>query len=240
MYTLWLFWLECSVQVCCSFWIMCYIQWPFHHFVVLTRFLQYVLRLMPQTVLSNRANFYRMKSLLELRDWVYCLGFQSRVSSLPRYFNTNLGSSRFLCFNFYLYFSFYIFFECSGQGWQDGQVRMLLVRFLSFGAFVDWLLLSLSLIRSWKNLFRFCCFSSPLGPVFTTTPEASEGLGLSSPPFSLCSRTLEGCRLFYLRSSASHTYTTSPAPNDAVNFFSSQSCIADISRMEFFGSFYRF
>jgi len=62
----------------------------------------------------------------------------------------------------------------------------------------------------------------------------------SSLSLALCSLTLQGSRLFYLCCLAGHTYTASAAPNDAVNFFCSLFCVADVSWVEFVGSFYRF
>lgn len=46
-----------------------------------------------------------------------------------------------------------------------------------FWGFCGWVL-SFSFVLSWKNLLC-CCFASPLGPVFTTAPQAAEGLALS-------------------------------------------------------------
>jgi len=94
-------------------------------------------------------------------------------------------------------------------------------------------------------LFRTLLKKSPLLLLHLTSwtrvyYRASGCRRTSSLSLALCSLTLQGSCLFYLCCLAGHTYSASAAPNDAVNFFCSLFCVADVSRVEFVGSFYRF
>jgi len=94
-------------------------------------------------------------------------------------------------------------------------------------------------------LFRTLLKKSPLLLLHLTSwtrvyYRASGFRRTSSLSLAHCSLTLGGSRLFYLCCLAGHTYTASATPNDAVNFFCSLFCVADVSRVEFVGSFYRF
>jgi len=106
-------------------------------------------RLLPSFLLSPCVHIH------PLRDTSLCLIFFTPVN---------------LCFSF-------LFIRMSWSSLARGADPHAMCLVLSFWGFVDGY--SLSLSYSLKKNLLCCCFTLPLGPVFTTAPRAAEGLALS-------------------------------------------------------------